>query len=215
MPGGRPTKLTATIRHDADGKPVTAGDHVIERVGLGLDLIAAAKESNISTSTLHEWRQRGAAARALQAQGKPVDPRDLPFIDWLNGFEAAEAAAELRYLTVIDAAATQPQRFKKIVVRKELRTVADVEAMVVVEQTETVEERPPLWTAAAWRLERAYPGKYARRLEVADAQSGMSNEERAEALTNDLRSYLQGVADAKDAGPLHGPQVIDVDAIEE
>lgn len=216
MPGGRPTKLTQVIRREPDGSPVTAGQHVIARVELGLDLVAAARESNIGTSTLHEWRQRGASARALLAQGKPVEPRELPFVDWLNDFEAAEAAAELRYLTVIDTAATQPQRYKKLVVKKEMRPVNGVDVLVVVEQTETVEERPPQWTAAAWRLERTMPAKYGRRIEVAPAGSagGMTVEDRASAIGNDLRAYLQGVADAKDAGPLYGPEVIDVDSTE-
>ena len=53
---GRPTVLTQVVRYrEQNGAqvPVTAGEQVIERRGLGLDDQAAADSAGISRQTLH------------------------------------------------------------------------------------------------------------------------------------------------------------------
>lgn len=210
-----PTKLSMVVRHRDDGSDVTAGDHIIERTELGLPKTNAAAEAGITRECLRQWQYRGANARLRQIAGEPVDPKDLPFIDWLNRFEAAETAAELRYLSVVDQAATETQRIRKITVKSELRPnpSGGPDVLVEIERMESVEERPPVWEAAKWRLQTMSPGRYTVRPETEEKESTVSREERAAGLVGSLEAYLAGVAEAKASGDLHGP--IEITAVEE
>lgn len=207
----RPTKLDQVVKIDGT-REITAGEHVVARIELGLAQEAAARESNISLRTLQNWRQRGAAARAMQAQGKPIDQRELPYIDFLEDLEAAEARWELRHLQRIDDAATRPQQVKKVTIQKELRPNERGElVMTEVGRTEVIEERPSLWTASAWLLERKIPKRYARRVEIDDGSGeGRTPAERATDLAAAARAYLQGVEDAKRESAIEVPVVDDI-----
>lgn len=208
------TKLEQVVRHRDDGSTVTAGEHIIERTELGLTKTNAAAEAGITRECLRQWQYRGANARRQEIAGLPVDPKDLPFIDWLNRFEAAETAAELRYLSVVDQAATEAQRIRKITVKRELRpnpAGSGPDILVETERTETVEERPPVWEAAKWRLQTMSPGRYTIRPETAEAEATVTRDERASALVDSLEGYLAGIAES--TGDLHGP--VELPAVEE
>jgi hypothetical protein len=70
----------------------------------------------------------------------------------------------------------------------------------VVETVETSEHLRPEWTAAAWFLERRYPGRYARRVEVtgAEGQPLVPPAQQARDLAEALRDFQAGVAAAQD-----------------
>lgn len=167
MPGGRPSKLTQVVRHDDDGNPVTAGEQVVAKVRLGMELQAAADAASISRDSLHRWQLAGARFRALQAQGKLPRPtaQQAALIEFTDALESAHALAEADALAVIHAVGEGG-----IVLTKTTRKVVTVydEAGVAsereVERTITTETTRPEWTAKAWYLERKRG--YVKRMEV-------------------------------------------------
>lgn len=185
MPAGRPTGLTQTVRHRPDGTPVTAGEAIIEHVTLGLDYTSACAATGITRTALHQWRLRGARARARIAQGRDSDPADQPFIEFADALERADAEAEASRLAIIQRAAQGGARVVK--------TVEKLDAQgTVIERTVTTETLRPEWTAAAWFLERRYPNRYARRVELTGAEGTplVPEADRARGLADSLREFL-------------------------
>jgi hypothetical protein len=189
-PTGRPSKIDQVVKTRPDGTTLTAGQQVIDRVQLGLDLQASADSAGISRATLHKWRLRGARHRADQTQGRKVPTADLRFVEFVDALERAEAEAEANRLAIIQGAAQGGHEVTRVTVK----TNRDGQ---VLERTEVRETLRPEWTAAAWWLERRKPHKYARRLEVSTAESLVSAEDGARVLANELRDYLQGVEDGR------------------
>jgi hypothetical protein len=189
----RPSKIDQVVRHRDNGTPVTAGDQVIERVQLGLDLQSAADSAGISRATLHNWRLTGARHRAAHAQGKKLTPAQQRFATFLDALERAEAEAEANRLAIISRAAQGGAVVTKTTVKRDGQGA-------VLERTEVTETLRPEWTAAAWWLERRKPAKYARRVEVtgAEGQPLVPQDEQARNLADSLRDFLAGAAAAKD-----------------
>jgi len=190
---GRPTKLDQVVRHRENGSPITAGEQVIERIQLGLDLQSAADSAGISRVTLHNWRLTGARHRASEANGKRLTPAQRKFADFLDRLERAEAEAEANRLAIIHRAATGGATVTK-------RTEKRAGDGTLVEQTVVTETLRPEWTAAAWWLERRKPHKYARRVEVtgAEGQPLVPQDEQARHLADSLRDFLAGAAAAQE-----------------
>lgn len=196
MSGGRPLKLDDPARRRQDGTVVTIGEAVITAVGLGQDYTAAAKGAGISTATLHTWRVKGAAARTALLKGRKPSRNDARLIEFLDALERAESEAELERLAIIHRA-SQPFSVVKIV--EKVSVDADGNEKVI-ERTRTTEQRPGLWTPAAWWLERRIPAKYARRLELSGPDGGdIPIGDRARTLADSLADYLQGAADQEAA----------------
>lgn len=192
MPGGRPLKLDDPARRRADGSIVTIGEAVITAVGLGQDYTAAAKGAGISTATLHTWRATGATARTAQIKGRKVTANQRRLIEFLDALERAESEAELERLAIIHRA-SQPYQVVKIVEKVDPTKNGPDGKPLVLERTTTTEQRPGLWTPAAWWLERRMPGKYARRLELSGPDGGdIPVSDRARTLADSLVDFLAG-----------------------
>jgi len=191
----RPSKIDQVVRHRDNGTPVTAGEQVIERIQLGLDLQSAADSAGISRATLHNWRLPGARHRAAAATGKKLTPAQRRLAEFLDALERAEAEAEADRLAIISRSAQGGAVVTKTTVKRDA-------AGNVVERTEVTETLRPEWTAAAWWLERRKPQKYARRVEVtgAEGQPLVPQDEQARNLADSLRDFLAGAAAAADVG---------------
>lgn len=189
----RPSKIDQVVRHRDNGTPVTAGEQVIERIQLGLDLQSAADSAGISRATLHNWRLAGARHRAAASQGKKLTPAQRRLAEFLDALERAEAEAEANRLAIISRAA----QGGAVVTKTTVKRSGDGQ---VLERTEVTETLRPEWTAAAWWLERRKPQKYARRVEVtgAEGQPLVPQDEQARNLADSLRDFLAGAAAAKE-----------------
>jgi hypothetical protein len=191
---GRPSKIDQVARIDPDGTQLTASEVVVERVGLGLDYQSAADSAGISRRTLHNWRLNAARLRAAQAQGKTAGTaNEQVLIDFLHALEKAEAEAEANRLAIIQTVAEGGGVVTKTTVTKN----ADGQVTGTTAVTETLR---PVWTAAAWWLERRKPGKYARRVQVtgSDAAPLVTADEQARNLADSLRAYQADQAATND-----------------
>jgi hypothetical protein len=203
MPDGRrgvPPTLDRVIRTRKDGTPVTAADHILDRIRLGADFDDATAGADITRQTLWNWRRAGGNARAKATQGLDLDEREQRYADFLDALETAEAEVEASRLFVVTRAAEGGAVVTKKLTKRRLDTTLTPPRMVVVEEIERTETLAPVWTAAAWFLERRFPEKYRRRYEIEGSMSaGVSAEERARDLADSLRAYMQGIADAEEA----------------
>lgn len=201
-PEGAPPTLDRVVRYRSDGTPVTAAEHVLDRIRLGADFDDATAGADLTRQTLWNWRRAGGNARAKAAQGHDLTDKEQRYAEFLDALERAEAETELSRLAVVTRAGEGGMVITKKRVRTERQPLpgrAGQFHMVVVEEVTITETLRPEWTAAAWFLERRFPEKYRRRIEVEQTDHGQSAEERARDLADSLRAYMQGVADAEEA----------------
>lgn len=201
-PMGRPSKINQVVRHRSDGTPVTASEHLIERIQLGLPQHIACDGAGLDKQTLHNWRLAGARARALAAAGGKPTKAQRDLANFLDRLERAEAEAEANRLAIIQRAAQGGAVVTKTVEKRNA-------AGDLIERTVTTETLRPEWTAAAWWLERRHHARYARRFEVtgADGAPLVPPEEQARGIADSARRYLAELEVA-------GRTVIEADAID-
>lgn len=131
QPSGRPTLCTPELIKQ-----------VCNAIALGMKYQDAAHLVGIHPSTIRNWRRQGQK-----------DP-DSIYGTLAEQIVKAEANFEAANLDIIRRAATEAQ-----VTRTEA-TKRDKETGEMYTEV-TVKEAPPLWTPAAWLLERRFPNKYA------------------------------------------------------
>jgi hypothetical protein len=144
---GRPTKINRELV-----------DKIIRFVRAGNYIETASAAAGIHKDTFYAWLKAGSrlihkgddALKGLR--GKDRDASAL-MMDLAAGIDQALAEAEARDLITIEKAA-QGHKVEKRVVKKVGETI--------VEETITTESQFD-WHAAAWRLERKYPGRWGRR----------------------------------------------------
>ncbi len=204
---GRPSEFDRIVCHREDGTPVTAGEHVVERMELVNDLKVSAASAGVSNTALYQWRLDGARLRAIEAQGKrTLTERERVFVDFVNALERAEAAWEVGRLSIIQGAAEGGYQHEKVTEKWEM---VDGELRLT-EKTVVRWTADPQWTAAAWQLERRKPQKYGRRMALTDGEGGplIPQDEAARGLADSLREYLTGVEDGKKAVSAARPKAI-------
>lgn len=140
LAGGRPTKLTPEVQ-----------EVIVSAIRAGNYIETAAALAGISKDALYDWLKKGndpygfAKARIYR--------------EFADAVKKAVAESEERDLAIIQRAAEGYE-----VVRKRATTRRNEETgkLEVVEQS-VEQSRDFSWTAAAWRLERKFPDRWARR----------------------------------------------------
>jgi hypothetical protein len=200
MPGGRPPKLDMVVAKTDDGLPVTASEKVLEitrTLWAPWDIVA--KAAGITRQTLVAWIREGGLARGRIARGERVTASQRRYAEFLDALEKAEGEAVTERLSLIRDAATGGRQRTKTVERVIWEGEGDNRTERVVERVTTTETAEPLWTAAAWLLERRRPAEFGRRVELtgADGTPLVPKEDRAAALAEALEAYQRGVEDGR------------------
>jgi hypothetical protein len=191
MPAGRPPKLDQVVDTTDDGEPITAAEKVVQvtrELWAPWDIVA--KTAGISRTTLWSWIRDGGLARGKLARGEKTTANERRYADFLNALEKAEGQAVAERLSIVRNAAGGGHTRTKTVEKRN----GDGD---LVERTVTTETAEPLWTAAAWLLERRRPADFGRRMEVTGAggQPLIPKEDRIDALAAALEGYQRGVDD--------------------
>lgn len=143
-PKGRPTRLNAALIEE-----------IAHRIAQGEHQEQAALAVGVAKSTYQSWKSKGEEARVAADNGVPIPPEREIYVDFLTTVEEARALAESRVVQALQRAALGGDV-------SSLREWEDAEGQIHREATFT---RPNV-AAMTWWLERAFPHRYGRRLEV-------------------------------------------------
>lgn len=199
---GRPSKLTAVVTQ-RDGRNITAGEAIIERLRLGAYREESARSVGISKVTLYNWLYAGARARQLALSGTKTTAEQRRYAEFLNAVEEAEAQAMLTDWSRLATLAAGGLAQVTTTIVEKVETKPDGSQHVVERSTRTQTSHTlPDANVLMWRLERRWPRYYGRRpdeelIDRQDADAQVSDtKQRAASLSGELRAYLAGVADS-------------------
>ena len=119
----------------------------------------AASYAGLVKSTLYDWLKRGGRALEAAAKGESYPKAEEPFVRFSNAIEKAMAVSENKDLQTIEAHSqgyVQGKTVETKVVDENGEQIGKSEI-----KTETCLRRD--WQAAAWRLERKFPKRWARK----------------------------------------------------
>lgn len=141
---GRPTRLHARLIED-----------VCDRIREGEHQETAALAVGIPKSSFFSWKAKGEEARSARDNGVPVPPDRKIFVEFVDAVDEARALAESRMIQAVQRAGIGGDV-------SSLREWEDDRGNL---HREVYFVKPNV-AAQTWWLERAFPAKYARRLEV-------------------------------------------------
>uniref|UniRef100_UPI003F497BDB hypothetical protein n=1 Tax=Streptomyces sp. CA-136453 TaxID=3240050 RepID=UPI003F497BDB len=129
-------------------------DAIVRVSAVGAATSLAAEAAGVSRATLARWIARGREAAEAHEDGKPVDPRDEPYVDLHRRVERARAQMATQALArVLQAGAGS------LVLEERVRTYTDPVTGLDVEERQVRYLRPD-WRASAWWLARVFPEHY-------------------------------------------------------
>lgn len=204
MPGGHPSPLSRIIGQREDGTTVTVADQIINARRAGAYIEHAAANAGITKETVYEWLRVAGRAR-IRAKGRPVTELDLTDHEReCLGFSDAVAEAEGQWL--VNQVATLESLARGGVQQVTTIIETDSQQQVVKSTTRTTHTLPNA-AVIMWRLERAFPQQFGRRIEVTTPPTALSDAERAAELLTGIQSYLEGHDDgASESAPLAPPR---------
>lgn len=146
------------------GRPAKITEEIIKRlcssIRAGNWNGTACAYAGISTDTLNEWVKRGR--KEYERLGNPRAKENVNEILYLllyNSYDKAIAEAEVRGVANICKAASGGGEIT------EIKEVFDAHGNLK-ERTTKKSHAVPQWTAQAWLLERRYPDRWSRRIEI-------------------------------------------------
>lgn len=193
MPGGRPSPIDKVIGHrDVDGQQieVTVFDRIVASVRVCAPLYEAADAAGVGRDTVAGWIKL-AGKLELQHRGS-LENVELTHHE-RRCIEFSQAVREARAQWVIDAN-TLHERIARGGIPQEVTTEERDEAGKLLKRTVRRTTTSPDPRTLEWRFKYLRPDLYADRLELTGAGGGpieMSQEDKASALTELVRSYRQ------------------------
>lgn len=139
---------------------------ILAAIRAGNYMETAAAYAGISKNLLYDWIRRGEEEfeRVRNSVGarKRVKVGEEQYFIFYQGLQEAMASAEVRDVMMITKAANGGG------VLEEVEEVYDGKGNLL---KKTVTKRPiePKWVASAWRLERKFPNRWGRKLQMADS----------------------------------------------
>lgn len=143
-PRGRPTRLHSSLIEE-----------VCDRIRQGEHQETAALAVGIKKATYFSWKAKGEEARIGAENGIPVPPEKAIYVQFIDSVDEARALAESRVIQAVQRAAIGGDI-------SSLREWNDEAGNLHREVSFT---RPNV-AAMTWWLERAFPQRYARKIEV-------------------------------------------------
>jgi hypothetical protein len=202
---GRPSPIDAQAGTRDDGTPITVAEVITNALRTGSYFEQAAATAGVGKETGYGWlrtagrlriRARGKALSSLTPRPTAHERRCVAFSD---SVAEAESSWEVTALAGLERLARGGITTTKTVTKRG-PAAADGSPGPVLEVTTTVEQLAPSAQVLEWRLERRFPSRYGRRVEVTGAEGGpiaLSMEERAEALADTLTAHLANLEAAK------------------
>lgn len=191
---GRPSDINKTIGYRTDGSPITVADSITNALRAGSYFEQATANAGISKETAYEWLRVAGRAR-IRARGDldqiELTDHERDCLRFSDSVDEAQSSWEIGALATLE----QLARGGIEVVKKVTKTDHQGNELEV---TTTVEHTLPSAQVLEWRLERKYPDRYGRRVEVTgrDGEPLLGAADRQEALVETFDAYLRGVADA-------------------
>lgn len=143
-PKGRPTRLHQALIEE-----------VCDRIRQGEHQETAALAVGIKKSTYFSWKAKGDEARIGAENGIPVPPGKAIYVQFLDAVDEARALAESRVVQAVQRAA----------IGGDISSLREWEDDAGNLHREVSFTRPNV-AAMTWWLEKAFPQRYARRVEV-------------------------------------------------
>lgn len=201
MPGGRPSKIdqivgTRTLE-DGTTAPVTAFDRIVNGVRVGNYFEQACAAAGVHRETAYGWLRIGAQMHARAATtDTDIDDLDLDdhqrrCIQFSDAVAQAEAEWEVAAVTTLESLGRGGMKVETTTVK----TLANGDT----ERTVKTEVLAPNPQVIEWRLTRRHPSRWGDRVEVfgAGVDAGLPLTDRATALADEVRLFLEGVAAAE------------------
>lgn len=142
-------------------------EKIFEMISRGNYVETAAAHAGINKSTYYEWIKRGRREITRLNSSPRAKPNSVEadFVFFYRKVEHCLAEAEARALGRISKAAEGG------FVLVEVKEVKDASNRVT-ETVITKKTMGPQWQAEAWRLERMFPKKFGRKVEVTQQEKG-------------------------------------------
>lgn len=196
MPGGRPSPIDAVVGHRQDGTNITVADQIVNARLAGAYIEHAAANAGITKETVYEWL-RVAGRLRIRAKGRPLAELDLTDHE-RRCLEFSDAVAEAEAQWLVNQQANLEALGRGgipvvTVIEERGPDLADGSPGPLLKRKTTTKHTLPDATVIMWRLERAFPEQFGRRIEVTTPPSELSDAERAAELITGISSYLEDV----------------------
>jgi hypothetical protein len=191
----RPSTLTAKLTHK-DGTTQTVAEAIVERLRAGAYREEAARSVGVRRQSLYNWLYQGALARRLRGDRltRLITANQARCEEFLDAVERAEAQAMLTDWTRL--AQLGAGGVAQVVITEKVNADGHL-----IERTTRTTHTLPDKDVLMWRLERRWPQKFAKRLELTGAEDRdveadvADTRTRARMLSAEIKAYQQGIVD--------------------
>lgn len=192
---GRPSDIDKIIGHRDDGTPITVADKIVGGLRVGAYFETAIAAAGVGKETAYGWLRTAGRLR-IKSRGDlttlDLTDHEQACVRFSDAVAEADAEWELRILGDLERLGRGDIEIGHTT------TETDAEGNVTKIVTRT-ERTLPDTRVLLWRLERRFPDRYGRRVEVTgkDGTPLLSIDDRAETILENLKANQEAKAAAK------------------
>lgn len=199
---GRPSKIDQIVGTvtDADGteRNVTAAERIVSGLRIGGYFEPTCASAGVHKETAYGWLRIGAqlharaAAHDTDLDGIEATDHERKCAAFSDAVLQAEAEWETHALGTLESLGRGGTQVRTVTEKQ------DAEGNVI-ERTVRTETLPPNPQVIEWRLTRRHSQRWGDRVEVlgGSIDGQLSLNDRAQALSDEVRAYLEGIADSE------------------